>query len=66
VKIEIDGEKATAEADITTWTKFLDKKNVTTGSSSHYKFTLIKKEGYWKVIDEEFNFIPGQEPKELQ
>ncbi|MBE0446908.1 MAG: DUF4101 domain-containing protein [Actinobacteria bacterium] len=59
--ISIDGDRATAEADITKYTKLIESDGSvhTPEGTAHYKFSLIKEDGRWKIADEEFGVFPG-------
>ncbi|GAB4267027.1 nuclear transport factor 2 family protein [Thermincola ferriacetica] len=61
----INGDKATAEADIRKFMKSVRKNgdgDKTWEGVAHYKFTLDKIDGKWKITGEEWNYLPGQGP----
>ncbi|AVX20015.1 SnoaL-like domain-containing protein [Carboxydocella sporoproducens DSM 16521] len=64
VQITINGDSATAQADITTWSEFIEAngKKFRPENGGHYVFSLVKENGKWKITGEEFSFLPGQEP----
>jgi len=60
--IQVDGDSAVAEADIRAWSTFIaEGKKFTPENTAHYRFTLAREAAAWKITDEEFTFLPGQE-----
>lgn len=61
--IQVDGDSAVAEADIRAWSTFVaEGKTFTPENTAHYRFTLAREGSCWKIIGEEFAFLPGEEP----
>ncbi|MDI6815978.1 MAG: nuclear transport factor 2 family protein [Actinomycetota bacterium] len=59
--VMLDGDQATAEADISTYAKLreADGKEYKPSSTAHYKFSFINEDGRWKITKEEFEVVPG-------
>ncbi|MDI6816584.1 MAG: nuclear transport factor 2 family protein [Actinomycetota bacterium] len=60
--ISLDGDEATAEVDMTTFARLRESNGriFTPEATAHYKFSLVKEDGRWKISKEEFDVLPGQ------
>lgn len=62
-KVTIDGDKATAEADITRWVKMYDQRGDNQSQdTAHFTFNLNKIDGQWKITAEDWTYLPGNNP----
>jgi len=63
LNVDFNGNEAVAEADLTVWAKIYENGKIyTPRGKEHYVFTLTKENGIWKIVDEQFNFLPGEGP----